>query len=107
LFVGNKRVTTLDIWWGQYLGIALLVTISYFGARLGRWIDIRYIGLLGFVPIYLGIRQFSELFHRSEPEVPSPVNKKIYLSQGFWAVASITFSNGGDIIVPKFLCFQL
>lgn len=105
LFFADKRFTTRDICWGQYLGIALLVTISYLGAQLGRWIDVRYIGLLGFIPVYLGIRQFLEIFRTSEPEDREPVNKKLNLSQGFWAVASVTFGNGGDNIgtyIPLF-----
>ncbi len=105
LFFGDKRFATRDICWGQYLGIALLVTISYFGTYLGRWIVVRYIGLLGFMPVYLGIRQFFHLFRPSSPEEPDPLNKKLNLSQGFWAVASVTFGNGGDNIgtyIPLF-----
>lgn len=105
LFFGDKRFSIRDICWGQYLGIALLVTISYFGARLGKWIDVRYIGLLGFIPVYLGISQLLELIRLSEPKEPETLNNKLDLSQGFWAVASVTFGNGGDNIgtyVPLF-----
>ena len=105
LFFGDKRFSVRDICWGQYLGIGLLVTLSYLGAHLGRWIDLRYIGLLGFIPIYLGIRQFCELFSRSGSKDPDPLHKKINLSQGFWAVSSVTFGNGGDNIgtyIPLF-----
>jgi len=105
LFFGDKRFSVRDICWGQYLGIGLLVTLSYLGAHLGRWIDLRYIGLLGFIPIYLGIRQFCELFCRSGSKDPDPLHKKINLSQGFWAVSSVTFGNGGDNIgtyIPLF-----
>lgn len=105
LFFGDKRFSTRDICRGQYLGIALLVTISYFGARLGRWIDVRYIGLLGFIPVYLGIRQLLELFLPSERQDPDPFYNKLNLSQGFWIVASVTFGNGGDNIgtyIPLF-----
>lgn len=105
LFFGDKRFSVRDICWGQYLGIGLLVTLSYLGVHLGKWIDVRYIGLLGFIPIYLGIRQFGELFNRSGSKDLDPLNKKLNLRQGFWAVASVTFGNGGDNIgtyIPLF-----
>jgi len=105
IFFGDKRFSIRDICLGQYLGIGSLVVISYLGASMGRWVDVRYIGLLGFFPIYLGIRQLIELFNASSPEDKSQWNERQNLSTGFLAVASITFANGGDNIgtyIPLF-----
>jgi len=38
LFFGDKGLLP-DICWAHYLGIDMLITLSYFGAQLGRWID--------------------------------------------------------------------
>jgi cadmium resistance protein CadD (predicted permease) len=43
---------------GQYLGIITLIAISVIGSLIGIVIPKVYIGLLGFFPIYLGIRKF-------------------------------------------------
>ena len=81
LFFGDKRFKTRDICLGQYLGIGMLLVISYLGVRLGSQVDIRYVGLLGVIPIYLGISQFAGAFRISEPQhEPGIGNAKLKLS---------------------------
>jgi len=43
---------------GQYLGIILLITISIIGALGVSLIPSEYVGLLGLVPIYLGVKAY-------------------------------------------------
>ena len=45
---------------GQYLGIGALVMLSLLGARLVQLIPRHYIGLLGLVPIALGVKALAE-----------------------------------------------
>src|SRR5687767_2517267 len=54
LFFGNKRFKEREIVTGQFLGIATLIAISLIASLIGLLIDPFYIGLLGFIPIYLG-----------------------------------------------------
>ena len=43
---------------GQYLGIGTLITISIIGALGFSVIPHEYVGVLGLVPIYLGIKTY-------------------------------------------------
>lgn len=95
---------------GQYLGIITLIGISLIGSLIGIVIPKVYIGLLGFFPIYLGIRK---LFDKNDDEDDSPAitpGKKYILSSvispATLSVASITIANGADnigIYIPLFV----
>ena len=95
---------------GQYLGIITLIAISVIGSLIGIVIPKVYIGLLGFFPIYLGIRKF---FSKDDDSDSSPVlspDKKYVLasiiSPATLSVASITIANGADnigIYIPLFV----
>lgn len=91
---------------GQYLGFVALVAVSL-GGLLGRLVLPReWLGLLGAVPIAIGMRG---LLHRhgedgevqtvSQPDrtaVPSLLGA--VLAPRTYAVAAVTFANGGDNI---------
>lgn len=84
------------------MGIDLLILLSLLGAWLGSLIDSKYIGLLGFFPIYLGIRGIVDLFGKENEEQNTEIKAK---STGFWAVSVVTFANGGDnigVYIPLF-----
>jgi cadmium resistance transport/sequestration family protein len=112
----NQGYTKRHIILGQYLGIGLLVLLSllgYFGAML---IPKEWIGLLGILPIILGIRQL--LSKREEEEIESieGVNTdraglvSAILSPQTYAIALVTFANGGDnisIYIPLFAAQNL
>lgn len=49
---------------GQYLGIGVLTTISIIGALGVSVIPHEYVGLLGLLPIYLGIKEYVD--HKKE-----------------------------------------
>ncbi|WP_346962074.1 cadmium resistance transporter [Clostridium sp.] len=54
----NNGVEKRHIIIGQYLGIILLITISIIGALGVSLIPSEYVGLLGLVPIYLGVKAY-------------------------------------------------
>src|SRR6478609_1002723 len=56
LFFGNKHFKDREIVAGQLLGIATLIVISLGISFIGLVVDKAYIGLLGFLPIYIGIK---------------------------------------------------
>ena len=76
---------------GQYLGFSGLVVISLVGFFGGRVLPREWVGLLGFVPIFVGIRRW---IHRHDP----PVRVKLSATASTTTVASVTFANGGDNI---------
>lgn len=78
---------------GQFLGIVLLVVISSSAALLALAIPAFVVGLMGFIPIIIGIKRLTNL--RGKPETIQAM-KKEYLS--FLSVTAITISNGGDDI---------
>lgn len=91
---------------GQYLGIAVLVTVSVFGAAVALTIPDDYIGLLGIVPILLGLRKLWHL-RAGGDDPPDPDRREKAAAGGsqVLAVAAVTAANGGDnisIYVPLF-----
>jgi cadmium resistance transport/sequestration family protein len=107
----NQGFTKRHIILGQYLGIGLLVLLSllgYFGAML---IPKEWIGLLGILPIILGIRQLLSKKEAEEIESLEGLSNQraglvsAILSPQTYAIALVTFANGGDnisIYIPLF-----
>lgn len=95
-----------QIFLGQYLGTGILVAVSLFAAYVLNYIPQDWIiGLLGLIPIYLGIRV--ALAGEEEEEEEDVVEK--LGSRGtnrlFWTVSLITIASGGDnlgIYIPYF-----
>jgi cadmium resistance transport/sequestration family protein len=98
---------------GQYLGFTALVAISLTGF-LGSYIfSIAWIGLLGLLPIAMGVKK---LLYRWESPYPVELAKarnessKLFILSGLFSrqtlgVAAVTFANGGDnlgIYTPLF-----
>lgn len=85
---------------GQYLGFATLVALSVLGSLGVLVVPEEWIGLLGLVPIFLGVRAaIRTLRAATEEERKEPVE-----GSGVYSVA-VTFANGGDnigIYVPLF-----
>jgi cadmium resistance transport/sequestration family protein len=95
---------------GQYLGFAALVIISlpsFFGSML---LPRPWVGLLGIVPIAIGISRLlnpdEDEDAETEAESPQPMRfLGSILSPQTYSVAAVTFANGGDnvgIYVPLF-----
>jgi cadmium resistance transport/sequestration family protein len=106
LFFGNRKYRPQQVVAGQYLGFAGLVALSLLGSLLGLVVDIRYIGLLGLVPIYMGMKGLLDLLKGKEgvdtTKEPSS-SKRLHVP--ILSVALVTFANGGDnlgIYVPLF-----
>ena len=85
---------------GQYLGIRLLVVIGALGSLLALVILQQIIGLLGFVPISIGIIRLLQLRKRSsvQEHMNGQVTSRWHNHLSMLTVAAVTFSNGGDNI---------
>src|SRR5687767_1803421 len=102
LFFSDRKLGYRNIIAGQFLGISTLILLSFLGSFVGLIIDIKYVGLLGVVPIYIGIKSFIALWRpgRSEKEASinfNSANSGSHLRQTL-SVASVTIANGGDNI---------
>ncbi|ERK31527.1 cadmium resistance transporter [Clostridium intestinale] len=127
----NKDMKVKHIVVGQYLGMGVLIGISTIGALGISIIPKEYVGLLGLIPIYLGVKEYinhkKEIKNDHEQAVQDKKDnieekvvfkeenklliftKKI-ISPSIIKVASVTFANGGDnigIYIPLFSSMKL
>jgi cadmium resistance transport/sequestration family protein len=98
----NATFPRQDIYVGQYLGFVAIVLLSLPGFFGGLLISKPLIGLLGFVPIALGIRGLkSEDDEIQTVNLPN-LNQKSWINRVFspqiFSVAAVTLANGGDNI---------
>ena len=80
------------------MGISALIIVSLIGSLAGLFIDSSYIGLLGLVPIYLGIKGILALIHTSSEGEQSNNPEKTKGKNHVLAIAGVTIANGGDNI---------
>lgn len=83
---------------GHFLGVGLLTTISMLGASGLQNLPLKYVGVLGLVPIGLGIKAW---FDRDNEEVEAK-------AVGLLSMAMITLGNGADnigVYIPLFTGF--
>jgi cadmium resistance protein CadD (predicted permease) len=105
LFFGDRRYRARYVFIGQALGVGLLVLLSLIGALAALALPARAIGLLGLLPIAIGVKQL--LARRrgqpDEPQAAAPPGAAGWRQAA--AVAGITVANGGDnigVYVPLF-----
>src|SRR5262245_31478647 len=83
-----------QIWAGQYTGIAILVLVSVAAGRGLTLIPGHWIGLLGLLPLGLGIAKLIPALHdRRHGE-----HADAAVARGLPGVTAITIANGGDNI---------
>lgn len=112
----NSSFTKSQIYLGQYLGFAGIIACSLLGFFGGLLIPDHWIGLLGFLPIFLGIRVIAAPLGEGEIQGATLPNNAVtrFLLQFFkpktLSVAIVTFANGGDNIatyIPLFATLDL
>jgi len=102
---------------GQYVGISLLVTISIIFSLVSLVIPSFLIGLMGFVPIIIGIKKLIEKHNQEKLMRIDSTNTNSFKNQNksstsllsFVSVAAVTVSNGGDnlgIYTPLFAVYN-
>lgn len=97
---------------GQYLGIAALVAVSILASLISLVLPPAYVGLLGLLPVAIGIKKLIELRRGGENDDESddgPGPRWRGLGQ-VGAVAGVTIANGGDnlgIYTPVFATSKL
>ncbi|HFQ8821578.1 TPA: CadD family cadmium resistance transporter [Streptococcus pneumoniae] len=95
------------IYAGQYLGAGLLVGASLVAAYVVNFVPEEWmVGLLGLIPIYLGIR-FAIVGEDAEEEEEEIIERleQSKANQLFWTVTLLTIASGGDnlgIYIPYF-----
>jgi len=107
LFFSQPKFTPSQVILGQYLGIGLLIALSALAAFIALIVPPFVIGMMGLLPLAIGIKKLLELIKKEDDYAPKSldnINKRTtYLR--FLTVAAVTFSNGGDnigVYVPLF-----
>src|SRR5919106_3420394 len=104
LFFSSRIYPARQVIIGQHLGIAVLVAVSLIGSLIALVIPTYIIGLLGMVPIAIGIKNLIDIKKDEATSMQTvPRKNKSYLA--FFTVAAVTISNGGDnfgVYVPLF-----
>jgi cadmium resistance protein CadD (predicted permease) len=114
----NRHFRPQHVVVGEYLGFTLLVVVSLVGFLGGLMISSTWIGLLGFLPIIIGI---TNLLNREEEETIQTVSTQFKANSGsfrrqksLWKtlrdpqtyrVSAVTIANGGNnlgIYIPLF-----
>jgi cadmium resistance protein CadD (predicted permease) len=86
---------------GQYLGFTALVVISLLGATALRSMSENLIGLLGIIPLTLGIRGLLRIARSRSASQDEPI-----LAGNLATVAMVTIANGGDNVSVYVLLFR-
>lgn len=96
LFLSSRatgRPRRWEIWTGQYTGIAALVGASALVAAGLAVVPDRWIGLLGLIPLLLGVRALIQTLRSGGDGGPPPAVATTAL-----AVTGVTIANGADNI---------
>jgi cadmium resistance protein CadD (predicted permease) len=106
-FFGNPRFKGRDVVIGQYAGMVVLTLAAVVLALLAYAIPDRYVGLMGVLPVLVGIERLWKAWReRHESDHETDANKvKLGAWGGIAAVAGVTIANCGDniaVYVPLF-----
>jgi cadmium resistance transport/sequestration family protein len=106
----KRQFSNWQIICGQYLGFTIILLLSLPGLLGGLFIPKEWIGLLGFIPIFMGIKQWQN-FNQDNAGIPDVTLSlpaanpphfsyilKAILSSKICQVAAIAIANGGDNI---------
>lgn len=100
-----NRSETRSIVIGKFAGILLLTAFSMLGACGLRLLPVRWLKLLGLLPIALGVREIICAFQKQAyADAPASWNTSLWLN-----VMLITVANGADnigVYIPLFTGFQ-
>lgn len=83
-----------EIWVGQYLGFSVILLVSFTAALGLKVVPVEWVGLLGLIPLLLGIRGLLKLIRARRDRDPDPP----VMATGLLSVVAVTVANGGDNI---------
>lgn len=105
MFFSSLTFPVRQVILGQFIGIILLIAISALGSLIALVVPTYVIGLMGIAPMAIGIKNLIQVRKKDNSPSRQVVEYKDRSSLSFLAVATVTFSNGGDnigVYVPLF-----
>jgi cadmium resistance transport/sequestration family protein len=94
-FFADSRLRARNVVIGQYLGIGALVIVSIAASLISLFLAPAYVGLLGVLPILIGIKRLFELRQDAKEKMPPDESRSGTLGQ-IGAIAIVTIANGAD-----------
>jgi cadmium resistance protein CadD (predicted permease) len=105
-FFADPRFRIRHIVAGQFMGIAVLYAASVIGSLVSLVMPIAVVGLLGLVPILMGLKSAWELVASSDANERTSGNRGSAIGRAnIAAVFAMTVANGGDnvsVYIPLF-----
>jgi cadmium resistance protein CadD (predicted permease) len=104
-FFADPRFRIRQIVAGQFIGIAILYAVSVIGSWLSFIVSPAFIGLLGLVPIAMGLKGVWTLRRSAPPSEQIAAAESPAERTNIAAVAAMTVANGGDnvsVYIPLF-----
>ena len=105
VFFADPRFARRQIVAGQFIGIAILYGVSVIGSWVSLIVPAAFIGLLGLVPIAMGLKSAWQLWRPVEATGPESDRGTPAERDNIAAVAAMTVANGGDnvsVYIPLF-----
>lgn len=96
----TPRLRSWQVWVGQYLGTAVLVAVSVAAAAGLHVIPDRWVGLLGVVPLGIGLYGLVRAIRGEDDAEPMPVARDVV------TVAALTIANGADNVAVYAAVFR-
>lgn len=93
-FFADPRLRVSQIVIGQYLGIFCLLLISVAASLVSLVLPPDYLGLLGILPVFIGLKKLTGLWREDEQDQATPGTQ----SGAVLTVTAVTMANGGDNI---------
>ena len=107
MFFSSLTFPVRQVVLGQYIGIGLLIAISALGSLVALVVPTYIIGLMGVIPIAIGIKNLVEIKKKDKSLSRQIVrDKKARSSLSFLAVRLSHFQMAVTILVCMFLYFQ-
>jgi cadmium resistance protein CadD (predicted permease) len=104
-FFADPRFPARHVVAGQFIGIAILYAVSVVGSWVSLIVPATFIGLLGLVPIAMGLRSAWELWRSARSSEPVSDRESPAGRSNIAAVVAMTVANGGDnlsVYIPFF-----
>lgn len=104
-FFADPRFRIRQIIAGQFIGIAILYAVSVVGSWVSLIMPRAFVGLLGLVPIAMGLRSAWELWRSADLSEVVSNRESAAGRANIAAVVAMTVANGGDnvsVYIPLF-----
>jgi cadmium resistance transport/sequestration family protein len=105
LFTAGRTVgrpAVWQVWAGQYLGVCALIAVSVVAALGLTLVPDKWVGLLGLVPLALGVRGLVQTVRSRDDDAPAGPPE---IAGSVLAISAVTVANGADniaIYTPMF-----